>query len=85
MTQDHTITGVNSVTRPATTKTLNGLKLIYQPTNIALQYPFSSHNRRCMQRPESWGLHNSIDILLPRSRWNQTNRLSNKIQESRKA
>jgi hypothetical protein len=66
---------------PARLKTSDRFLMIYQPINIALQNPRSSHNHLCVQRPESFGLHDSITILLPRSRRNQTNQPIKKSEQ----
>ena len=63
-------------------KTYDGFFMIFQPVQIALQKPHGSHNHHCMQRPESCGLHDSIDILLPRSSWNQISRLRKQIKRN---
>ena len=79
MTQSHTLTQAYSATRPGRTSVpARTQSLIYQTINIALQYPFGSHNRRCVQRRESCGLQVSIAILLLWSSRNQIKRLSNK-------
>ena len=54
-------------------KTSDRFLMIYQPLNIALQNPYGSHNRHCVQRPESCGLHDSTNVKLPRSIRNETN------------
>ena len=51
--------------------------------NIALQNPVGSHNRHCVQRPESFELHNSTKVMLLRSSWNLLQRQIKNEQKKR--